>query len=113
MALYAQRALAIVARASRSPGWTRLSSTYRPWVHRQQGVTGRYSWQAVSHRLLGMTRHVKGEAERATVHNFEIALRTGSFDWRDELHSIHLDLERQFLNEDRFDKTRAHAKSPK
>ena len=64
-----------------------------------------------SHHYLSKIYHHKGEK---AIHHFKIALDTAStFDWRDQLFSIHCDLAPLFLDERSFNDALAHVEQAK
>ena len=66
-----------------------------------------------SHQTLGKIYRSKGEIENA-IHHFEVALGiASSFNWHHHLFWIHYKLAGLFLNQDRFDDTRAHLERAK
>ena len=65
------------------------------------------------YRLLGKIYRSKGETEKA-IHHFEIALGiASSFDWPNQLFSVHYNLAALYRDEERLDDAQAHAERAK
>ena len=66
-----------------------------------------------SHYLLGKIYHHKGEKEKS-VHHFETALAiASSFDWQDDLYSIHYAMAELFRDQGEFDNANTHIEQAK
>ena len=70
-------------------------------------------WVCVSHRLLGLIYHSKGQREKAIGH-FKAGIGIASpFNWHDQLFWTHFDLGELFYRENQFDNAQSHIEQAK